>query len=400
MKRAPSKEDSLPWPATLAGLSATFVGIGLARFAYTPLIPVLIEAGWFAPSDVIYLGAANLAGYLAGALGARPLTRQLPSAAILRLMMVLATLALLACAEPLSFAWYFVWRFAAGLSGGMLMVLAAPAVLSLIAPARRGFASGIIFTGVGLGIAASGTLVPLLLRAGLFETWIGLAITAAVLTVATWRVWPEPSGAGRPDVQAPERRSGAEPVALKALYVEYGLAAVGLVPHMVFLVDFVARGLDQGVAAGAGYWTLFGLGAIAGAVAAGQIGDRIGFKWAFRLGLLIEAAGVAWLAFSDNAVALGLSSVVIGGFIPGIVALALGRLHDILPADGDRTAAWGKATTAFAIGQAAAAYGFSYLYAGGLDYALLFALGGAAFLLALALDFAAAAVQGRAKMKG
>ena len=43
----------------MAGLCACLVGIGLGRFAYTPLIPPLIEAHWFAPSDVLYLGAAT-----------------------------------------------------------------------------------------------------------------------------------------------------------------------------------------------------------------------------------------------------------------------------------------------------------------------------------------------------
>ncbi len=56
------------WRAAIAGLSASLVRIGLRRFAYTPLIPPLIEARRFAPSQVAYLGAANLAGYLAGAL--------------------------------------------------------------------------------------------------------------------------------------------------------------------------------------------------------------------------------------------------------------------------------------------------------------------------------------------
>lgn len=63
--------DSLPWAAMFAGLCASMIGIGIARFAYTPLIPPLIEAGWFPAESVVYLGAANLAGYLAGALVAR-----------------------------------------------------------------------------------------------------------------------------------------------------------------------------------------------------------------------------------------------------------------------------------------------------------------------------------------
>ncbi len=41
--------------------------IGLARVFYTPLLPTIIAAHWFSPADAAYLGAANLAGYLAGA---------------------------------------------------------------------------------------------------------------------------------------------------------------------------------------------------------------------------------------------------------------------------------------------------------------------------------------------
>src|SRR5215813_2191388 len=98
-----------PWRATVSGLCATLVGIGLARFAYTPLIPVVITAAWFTPAQADYLGAANLAGYLAGALIARPLAARLRTARALRLMMLLAAVAFFACAVPLSFAWFFVW---------------------------------------------------------------------------------------------------------------------------------------------------------------------------------------------------------------------------------------------------------------------------------------------------
>jgi len=64
---------------------------------------------------------------------------------------------------------------------------------------------------------------------------------------------------------------------LWALYVEHVLNAAGLVPHMVFLVDFVARGLGRGIPTGARYWILFGVGAVMGPVLAGAAADRIGF---------------------------------------------------------------------------------------------------------------------------
>src|SRR5262245_34997763 len=117
------------WRATAAGFCAILSGLGLARFAYTPLIPAVVEAGWVTAADAAYLGAANLAGYLAGALLARRAAERLGAPNAARLMMLLVTATFLACAVPLSFLWFFAWRFGAGLAGGMLMVLAAPTVL-------------------------------------------------------------------------------------------------------------------------------------------------------------------------------------------------------------------------------------------------------------------------------
>ena len=180
---------------------------------------------------------------------------------------------------------------------------------------------------------------------------------------------------------------------LKALYVEYALNAVALVPHMVFLVDFVARGLERGIDVGAQYWVVFGLGAVTGPLIAGHVADRIGFARALCLAFIVQAAAVALPAITVSSGALALSSLVVGAMVRGIVPLVLGRVHQLAAADEQvRQAAWSFATAAFALGQAAAAYGFSFLFArtdGG--YAALFALGAAALVLALAIDLAVAA---------
>jgi predicted MFS family arabinose efflux permease len=381
------------WGAIVAGLCASLVGIGLARFAYTPLIPALIAAGWFAPAEAAYLGAANLAGYLAGALLARRMVQRATAGSVLRANMLLATAAFFACAVPLPFWWFFIWRFAAGVAGGALMVVAAPTVLAHVPPARRGLASGAIFTGVGLGIAASGTLVPLLLRAGLSATWCGLGALALVLTILAWGGWP---AARTPASAAPalerQHRSRFAP-ALKALYVEYALNAVALVPHMVFLVDFVARGLERGIDVGSYYWVLFGLGAVTGPLITGHVADRVGFAPALRLAFIVQAVAVALPAITVSAGALVFSSLVVGAMVPGVVPLVLGRVHELTPHDEqERQAGWSFATVAFALGQAAAAYGFSFLFARtGGGYAALFALGAAALILALGIDLAATA---------
>ncbi len=169
--------------------------------------------------------------------------------------------------------------------------------------------------------------------------------------------------------------------------VAYGLNAVGLVPHMVFIVDYVARGLDRGLAAGALCWVAFGLGAVAGAVATGAMADRIGFVAAFRLALVVQAATVAVPLVSNATPALLASAAIAGMFTPGIVVLMLGRVH-LLAAAGSAAAraGWRLATIAWAVGQAAAAYAFSYLFGLTGQYWPLFAIGCVALLLALGVD--------------
>lgn len=380
--------------ATLAGLCANLVGIGLARFAYTPLLPALIIAGWFTAPAAAYLGAANLAGYLAGALLARWLAARAERVTALRAMMALATAGFFACAVPVSFAWYFIWRGAAGIAGGVLMVLAAPTVLPHVRRDRRGVASGVIFTGVGLGIAASGTVVPVLLRWGVAPAWCGLGVISTVLTALTWNAWPrEPASAETPAARAGDAAAAwARPLA--TLYVEYALNAVALVPHMVFLVDFVARGLGRGVDAGGRAWVLFGVGAMLGPVLAGAVADRIGFRAAMRLGFVLQTILIGVLALTSAPAWIIVSSLVVGAFVPGMVPLTLGRVYELAPADtASRTAAWSRAATSFALGQASAGYGLSFVYARSGDYTLLFALGAGAATLALALDVGAGAVR-------
>jgi len=372
-----------PWRATFSALCANLVGIGLARFAYSPLIPALVVEGWFTASSAAYLGAANLAGYLAGALSARALGRRLGPALTLRAMMAVVTLSFLACAQPLPFLWFFVWRFASGLAGGVIMVLAATLVLPHVPESRRGLAGGLIFMGVGLGAVASATLLPMLLARGMAFTWVMIGLLCLAFTLAAWRGWPE-------DTVLPDSSRTAQPhdLRLRALMGIYALNAFGLVPHMVFLVDMVARGLNQGIGRGAAIWVLFGLGASVGPVVLGRLGDRFGFGVTLRAALATQAVVVAWAATTTDVTWLGLSGFIMGGFTPGVVPVVLGRVRELLPGDfGAQRAAWSRTTAAFALGQAAAAYGLAWVFgASGGAYFLLFALGAGALVLALVLE--------------
>lgn len=373
------------WLPIFAGLCASLVSIGLARFAYTPLIPSLIEAQWFSANDVVYLGAANLVGYLIGALLGRPTARQLGNKNALRLMMLVVTAAFFACAFPLSVSWFFGWRLLSGIAGGAIMVLVAATVLPHVPAARKGLASGAIFLGIGLGIAGSGTLVPPLLSLGLQATWLGLGALALLLTALSWFGWPSDF----PHPQAAQEKVSVEPTprGVYLLFAQYAFMAAGLVPAMVFLVDYVARGLGAGAHVGALIWVMYGLGAIVGPVSYGFLADQLGARSGIRLVLVVQAIALGLLAMSHSFVALALLAVILGSFPPGIVPLALARVHELVPEHQRQQIAWSRATVSFATFQALAGFAYSALFnASGGHHALLFVIAAGAIVVALLLE--------------
>ena len=375
---SPHPAPATPWLAIFAGLCASLVSIGLARFAYTPLIPSLIEAHWFAEAQVVYLGAANLAGYLIGALVGHPLARRWSNTTVLRWMLMGVTLSFFACAWPISTPWFFAWRLLSGIAGGAIMVLVAATVLPHVPAARRGLASGAIFMGVGVGIAASGTLVPALLRFGLQATWLGLGGLALLLTALSWFGWPAPHR----EAAASHIRMPGNP-ALRLLFGQYALMAAGLVPAMVFLVDYIARGLGAGTHEAALVWMFYGLGAIVGPMVYGALADHMGARPAIRLVLIAQAAAVAVLPLAQAFWLLAIVAVVIGSFPPGIVPLALARVHELCPNHAQQQVAWSRATVSFASFQALSGITYSVIFnATGGQYRLLFGIASAVLVLA------------------
>jgi predicted MFS family arabinose efflux permease len=375
--------------AALCGFAALFAGIGLARFGYAPFVPALVHARWFTAERADYLGAANLMGYVFGALFARRLARLMPPVFLLRAAMIVVGLHFLACSSAVSFGWFFSWRLGAGIAGGVLMILAAPAAIALSYPVLRGVAGGVVFTGLGLGTALSGILVPALVRISLPTAWRSLSGIVLLLTFCCWnefRVFSSTGVSGRPSndraaVQEPE--FGWNQVWL--LIATYSASAIGFVAHTVFWVDFIARGLGLGITAGGHYWTILGLSAACGPFLAGVVADRIGFRRALRWSLVLNAIGVATPLFSTQGWALGLSSIATGSMAFGIVPLTAGRAMELVPHSRVQQL-WAWMTAAFSVAYAGNAYLFSFLFFRTGSFQLLFMIGATVLLVGYGLD--------------
>lgn len=379
------KEDH---PAIIVGIMATLAGIGIARFAYTPLLPELVQQGWFSGGQAAYLGAANLLGYLIGALSAFRLSESFAPSSVIRLCLVCICLSFIFCAQPNSFEWFFIWRFIAGIAGAILMVVGPAEALACTPLSRRTSVGTLVFIGIGLGAVISAITVPLLLQINLFITWISLGgIIIFIGILCHFALKKLPNKAFKKEVTSEQTTANHKTKTIVFLLISaYALDAVGFIPHTVFWADYVARELGLGINIASTQWLIFGIGAILGPIFVGITAHKVGLSYALLIAFLFKAIAVFLPTLSDSLIILTISSFIVGALVPGIVALASGRIAELVGARKHKQF-WGLATATFAIAQAISGYGMSLIYNLWESYIYLFYIGSTAIVCGFFLLF-------------
>lgn len=369
----------------LTGFLATLSSIGLARFAYTALMPQMVLSGWFNGEQAAYLGAANLLGYLLGAIAAAPCAERLGGVRTLVWAWWAVALSFAASSWPQSMAVFSFWRFVAGVTGGLLMVLGPSIAMSAAAPQRRAFLGPLMFSGVGMGALFAALIVPGILPWGLGAVWWVLALVGAIVAAAgvySARRLPAPAPVAITP-HAPAQAAAAQPplwtLAIGLVFAAYMLDGFGFVPHTVFWVDYLTRELHLGSAYAATQWALFGLGAMAGPMAVAFVATRWGWWRSITGAYLLKGLAIGlplvWVSMLGHSV----SSFAVGALSPGMSAITSGYLMQLIgPVQHKKM--WGYATAVFALLQATAGYVMAWLYASSGSYRLLFVLGCSALL--------------------
>ncbi|MGP9666299.1 YbfB/YjiJ family MFS transporter [Halomonas sp. AOP22-C1-8] len=374
-------------PALMTGIMATLAGIGIARFAYTPLLPAIIQEGWFTASQGAYLGAANLLGYFIGALVAHSLSERFSTRHVMAASFVGIALSFVLCAGEGGFTWFFFWRLVSGIAGTILMVVGPSLALAATPAERRTRVGAMVFTGIGLGALLSAFIVPLLLELSLAFTWgaLGLLCVMAGLLCDHGITRLALPATASPTANKSREYSGVK-VVVWLVISAYALDAVGFVPHTVFWVDYLARENALGNQAASFQWGIFGLGAVCGPLMVGALAQRAGWHYGLAIAFVAKAAAVLLPVFSLALISQSVSSFMVGAMISGIVALTSGRLAELVGPTAHKKI-WGQATAAFAAAQAVAGYAMSALYGVWGTYSPLFAISGlmlvAGFLLVL-----------------
>jgi predicted MFS family arabinose efflux permease len=335
-----------PWRLALGGMAALAAGMGIGRFVYTPILPIMAEALHLTSAQAGLIASANFLGYLTGALfAASPALR---GSRRLHLLGALGANALSLAAMGLtgSFAAHLALRFVSGLASAFILVFASALVLDRLAAQGRDGLSGVHFAGVGGGIAISAVAVVGLTAAGIGwqGLWLGSGFLGLIGLAATFTLVPEEAHA-RSSLPA---KSAPASFALRAIIAAYGLFGFGYVITATFVVAMV-RATPQIAAVEPYIWVLFGLSAVPSVALWLKLAARWGILQAFAGACLVEAAGVAASVMWISVPGILIAVICLGGTFMGLTALGLGAARRLSAGDPRRNMA--LMTAAFGGGQ-------------------------------------------------
>lgn len=298
-----------------AGLA---VAMGVGRFVYTPILPAMTAALSMPGSHGSWIAAANYLGYL---LGAGALTRRpdWTNAVTLRAGLV-ATVILLA-AMPVwdALGWFILLRLLAGVASAVVFVCIAQGVPAV---ELRGGAAGLVYAGVGAGIALSGAAVGLAGAASWQVLWLVAAVGAAVLAVVAWQVEvPETSHQATSDSG---RKGGA---AGWRLTVTYLLEGIGYIIIGTYLVALVAE--TTGPRPATWVWVAAGLAAVPSPLLWGWLSHRFGTPRALLGAYLLQVLSALVPVLLGGVAGGYLGAALFGATFMGITQMTIALAHQL-----------------------------------------------------------------------
>ncbi|MGW1399827.1 YbfB/YjiJ family MFS transporter [Streptomyces sp. NPDC002405] len=315
----PRPPTQSPWTIVVQAAAALAAGMGVGRFVYTPILPLMHEQAGLSSALGANLATANFIGYLAGAVAGMAAPAVVRSAAALRgsLVVLVLTLALMPVTHD-GTAWFGL-RLMAGAASALVFVIAVSAMLSRLR-AHAHHLVGWAFGGVGAGIALSGLLVVAVHAASTWQAaWWTCATLAAVLTALAWPLTPQPEAVSSATAAQAERpRTHRWFLSLLASYTFEG---IGYIIAGTFLVAAIQQGVKGWL--GGGAWIVVGLAALPSCALWTQLARRWSRPALLLASLTIQAIGIALPALLGGTTPALVSAVLFGATFMGVSTITL-----------------------------------------------------------------------------
>jgi predicted MFS family arabinose efflux permease len=374
----------------LGGFLALAVGIGIGRFFYTPLLPLMQRSVGFGSDVAGLIASVNFVGYLLGALIAALVPKGRRRLLVFRLSLMASIATTFATGLTDSLPAWLVLRGIAGIASAFIFVFAAGIVAEALTAAGDSARVGWLFGGVGIGIALSGLMVriagpnldwsELWMAAGLFCALLAPFIFATVKDTAL-----RPNHLRRAIALRVPR-----PLPLLPLLVNYTCEGFGYSILATFIVALVkARpGME---AIGDWVWVVVGIAGLPSTIFWSWVAERIGFSVALALAYATQLAGILLPVVTGSASAALLSAIFFGGTFMAITALVLALGRETAKGQG-----FAILTAGFGLGQILGPLAAGYLAVGRADFNEALLVSAGVILIGL-LFLALAGMQARAR---
>jgi len=349
-------KPSMPAPGpsfvsvSVAGLLALAMAMGIGRFAFTPMLPLMIRAGSL---DVVgggWLAAANYAGYLLGALT----SARLPLAPQRVGLVALAAIALSTAAMGWagSLALWLALRFVAGVASAWALVSTSVWCLAWLARLNRPSGAGVLYAGVGAGIALAGLYCWRAGAAGVRpgSLWLQLGVLALAGLMVVTVLMPREAAVGTAAKASAEEGAAPSGGVPWGLVLSYGVLGLGYILPATFLPVLARAVVDDPAVFGAA-WPVFGAAAAASTLLAAAMWGHVSRRRVLAACHVLMAVGCLLPVVHLSAFTVLAAALLVGGTF--MVATMAGMQEARASAHGDPTRALGRMTAAFAIGQMA-----------------------------------------------
>lgn len=331
-----------------AGIIALAIAMGIGRFAFTPLLPLMLRDGTLTANGGAEWAAANYGGYLVGALTASRFASNPQRGSLIALAGVTLSTIAVTWLHPVLFGLGgAALRALAGLFSAWVLVCTSSWCLAELARRGAPYLGAWIYIGVGLGIALAGLL-----------TWVGgpqpaqwLWLELGLLALAGTLVYARALHLVPTTVTTTiSPTSDRTPRRNSALVICYGILGFGYIVPATYLPTMAREQVADPFVFGL-TWPLFGIAAAASVAAAAKWLPAWHRQHVWSAAHTTMALGTALCFFTPALWSLSASAILVGGTFMVATMAGLQLARQQVP--DNPTPLLANMTAAFAFGQIA-----------------------------------------------
>ena len=338
-----------PLVTLTGGIFGLLIAMGVGRFAFTLLLPLMQTEAGFSARVAGWLASANYFGYFVGSLTATLWPAGRGTRGALLGAFAVSTITTIAMGLTQSIPQWMLLRFLSGAASAWVFVFVSTLVLTHLRDAGNAGAAGWMYAGVGIGIAVTSLLVLALPIRDSASLWILFGALSAIVLALSGSALPAKPSTAAAGLQAQQAARAQAHSGRGLLLLAYTLEGIGYIVSATFIVAVIhsARGNYE---SGAWAWVVVGLAGIPACVLWTRPADYRTLLSRLALGYWIQASGIVAVALAPASVIAALiSAATLGATLTGIVMLTMVLAPRLDPEHPRRTV--GQLTIGFSVGQ-------------------------------------------------